>query len=113
VQRVLEVPLGPGGGARASRQQDHLAFDAQELETSAAWTTALEIAERLDNIGMRAAEVPNNILDTARRSFAFTMPAILFWRPSPELSEPISRRRLASVEGRGVALMSRPADARR
>jgi len=78
VQRVLEVPLGPGGGARASRQQDEVTFDAQELETSAAWTTALEIAERLDDIGMRAAEVPNNILDTARRSFALTMPAILF-----------------------------------
>ncbi len=78
MQRVLEVPLGPGGRARTSRQQDQLAFDAQELETSAAWTTALEIAERLDDIGMRAVEVPNNILDTARRSFAFTTPAILF-----------------------------------
>ena len=78
MQRVLEVPLGPGGGARASRQQDQLAFDGQEIKTSAAWTPALEIAERLADIGMRAAEVPNNILDTARRSFAFTMPAMLF-----------------------------------
>src|SRR6266849_8974256 len=49
LQRVLEVLLGRGGGARGSRQQDQLALDAQELRDAPMLLVTLGSGERLVN----------------------------------------------------------------
>src|SRR6266481_3775664 len=58
VQRVLEVLLGPGGGARGSRQQDQFALDAQELRDAPMLLVTLGSGERLVDRGESLGDLP-------------------------------------------------------